>query len=69
MKLEQIKVAQNMQKLFIHVTSLTYLNLKIMCILTALFISKGMFSPYYPIKKISKVIVATKNSIINITLK
>ena len=40
-----------------------------MRILSALFISNEMCSPYYPIKKISKVIVAKTNAIINITLK
>ena len=50
MKLEQVKVAQIMQKLFI--TSLNYLNLQIMYILCALFISNEMmFSPYYTIEK------------------
>ena len=48
MKLEQVKVAQNMQKLFI--TSLNYLNLHIMYILCALFISNEMCSPYYTIE-------------------
>ena len=57
MKLEQIQVAQNMQKLFIHVTSLNYLNLKSGRIFSALFfISNQMFSPYYLIEKNSKVI-------------
>ena len=38
-------------------------------ILSALFISNEMCSPYYTIEKISKVIVAKTNAIINITLK
>ena len=67
MELEQIKVAQNMQKLFI--TSLKLSKLKIRLILSALFISNEMCSPYYHIEKISIVIVVKTNAIFNITLK
>ena len=47
MKLEKIEVAHNMQKLFIHVSSLKLDYGFFECS----FISNEMFSPYYPIKR------------------
>ena len=49
MKLEQMKVAQDMQTLF--TTSLKLSEFEDKAILSALFISNEVCSPHYPIEK------------------
>ena len=51
MKLEQMKVAQNMQKLFIYVTSLKLSEFEDFAYYECFFISNEMFSPYHSIEK------------------
>ena len=53
MKIEQIKIAQNMQKLNIHVTPLKLSEFEDYAYFERVFfISNEMFSPYYPIEKL-----------------